>query len=105
MTDDRKGGLALIAGALGLLATMSIHPAGHELFEPGRLAAATLRAGQAHALALTTLPVSFLGALALTRRLSAPDRLGLAALVAHAFGLVAGMAACLLYTSPSPRDS
>ena len=102
MTDDRKGSLALIAGTLGMLATMSIHPSGHELFEPGAFASAARLAVGAHALALASLPLSFLGALALAQRL-APDRLGLAGLVLYGFALVAGMIAAVVSGLVAPE--
>lgn len=102
MTDDRKGGLALIAGALGLLVTMSLHPSGHDLFVPGEFASAARLGLVAHALALATLPLSFLGALALARRL-APDRLGLAGLVLYGFALLAGMIAAAVSGLVAPE--
>ncbi|HVT60635.1 MAG TPA: hypothetical protein VHR45_19835 [Thermoanaerobaculia bacterium] len=94
MTDDRKGGIALITGSVALLVIMTLHPSGHDL-----LAAADQFAFQAfltaavHTLGLAAMPVLFLGALALSRRLAAPDRLAVAALVVYGFALVAGMAA------------
>lgn len=103
MTDDRKGGLALIAGALGMLVTMRIHPSGHELFVPGQFEPAARLALGSHALALTTLPLSFLGALALARRLDGPDRLGLVGLVLHGFALVAGMIAAAVSGFVAPE--
>lgn len=96
MKDDRKGGLALIAAVLGMLVTMSIHPSGHDLFEPGKERAAALLVVLAHALGLASLPLSFLGALALTRRLDGPDRLAVSALVLHACALVCGMIAAVM---------
>src|SRR5205807_3707093 len=49
-----------------------------------------------HALAIALLPVSLLGALALSRRLASSDRLSIAALVVYGFGLIAAMAAAAL---------
>ena len=49
-----------------------------------------------HALAVASLPVMFLGALALSRRLASPDRLALAALVAYGFALVAVLVAAVV---------
>ncbi len=96
MTDDRMGGIALIAGVVGGMVTMVLHPTGHDLLAPGRLASMALLATGVHALALASLPVSFLGALALSRRLASPDRLGVAALVVYGFALAAAMAAAVV---------
>jgi hypothetical protein len=92
MTDDRLGGLALIAGSAGSLLTMSLHPTGHD-FLAGQLDATAARMIGVHALAIGTLPISFLGALALSRRTAGPGRLALAALVAYALALLAGLIA------------
>lgn len=94
MTDARKGGIALIAGAVGTLVTMAFHPSGHELRTAGERfgGMASLTAG-VHALAIASLAVLFLGALALTQRLAASDRLATAALVAYGMALVAGLGA------------
>ncbi len=92
MTDDRLGGLALIAGSAGSLLTMSLHPTGHD-FVAGQLDATAARMIGVHALAIGTLPISFLGALALSRRTAGPGRLALAALVVYALALLAGLIA------------
>jgi hypothetical protein len=96
MTDDRRGGIALIAGAAGAIVTMSIHPSGHDLSAPGQFDAMARLAVAAHALALATVPVSFLGAMALSRRVATPDRLALAALVTYAFASLAVMSAAVV---------
>jgi hypothetical protein len=93
MNDDRKGGAALIAGTLLMIVTMSLHPTGHDLFRPGQLEHFASLGVIAHAIAITSLPLSFLGALALTGRLTAPGRISVMALVVFGFALVAGMAA------------
>jgi hypothetical protein len=95
VTDEQKGGIALVAGAVGGMVTMALHPTGRDLFTPGHFAPMASLATAVHALAIASLPVSFLGALALTRRLAAPDRLAVpaAALVVYGFALVAAMVA------------
>lgn len=87
------GGIALVAGSIAGIITMSLHPSGQDLMEPGRFAATAFVGIAVHALAIASLPVLFLGAWALTRRLDAPDRLAWAALVVYGFGLAAVMAA------------
>lgn len=96
MTEERKGGLALIAGSAGMIVTMSLHPTGHDLFTPGQLERMTHVTVAAHALALVSLPVMFLGAMALTRRLASPGRLATSGLVLFGFALVAVMHAAVV---------
>ena len=105
MTDEQKGGVALVAGAIGGLVTMALHPTGRDLMAPGHAASMAALATAVHALAIASLPVSFLGALALTRRLAAPERLALplAALVVYGFALVAAMAAAAVSGLVGPR--
>jgi hypothetical protein len=94
VTDDRKGGLALITGAIGGLITMALHPTGHDLLGAGDQFAHVAALGTfVHTLAIASMPVSFLGALALSRRLAAPDRLAVAAIVVYGFALAAGLVA------------
>jgi hypothetical protein len=105
MTDEQKGGVALIAGAAGGLLTMALHPTGRDLMTPGHFASMAALATAVHVLAIASLPVSFLGALALTRRLAAPSRLTLpvAALVVYGFALVAAMAAAAVSGLVAPH--
>lgn len=102
MSDDRKGGLALIAGTVGFLITMSLHPTGHDLVAPGQLARMTHLTVAVHSLALASVPVLFLGAFALTRRLASPDRLAIGALVIYSFAGVAGVNAAVAGGLVSP---
>ncbi len=95
MTDNRKGGIALIIGMFGTIVTMALHPAGPDLFRPGRFQAVALMGTSVHSLALLCLPFLFLGALALSRRLNAPDRYALVALVFYGFALFAVMIAAV----------
>jgi hypothetical protein len=103
MNDDRLGGLALIAGAVAGLVTMSLHPTGHDLAAPGPFASAAFRNAAVHGLAIASLPVSFLGALALSRRLESPARLASAALVIYGFALAAVMSAAVVSGFVAPR--
>ena len=102
MTDDRKGGIALIAGTAGTIVTMSFHPTGRDLLAPGQFESMAARSTQVHALAIACLPVLFLGAMALVRRLSAPDRLAVTGLVVYGFSLVAVLTAATLSGFVSP---
>jgi hypothetical protein len=93
MTDDRLSGLALILGSGGMIITMSLHPTGH-------VAAAQVESMihmliAVHALALACMPVQFLGAWGLSRRVASPDRLGMVGLVLYAVALLAVMNAAV----------
>ena len=96
MTEDRKSGLALIAGSVGLIITMAFHPTGHDLFVPGQLEHVARVGVAVHTLALFCIPVLFIGALGLSRRLDSPDRLSLCAVVAYGFAGVAAMNAAAI---------
>ena len=93
MTDDRKSGLALIAGMVGTIITMAFHPTGHDLAAPEHAASMMQVNVAVHSLALVCIPILFLGALGLTRRLASPNRLALAGLVLFGFAEVAVMIA------------
>jgi hypothetical protein len=90
MKDNRLGGIALIVGAVSGMITMSLHPvAGAHPITPEQFEKlAPLMIG-VHVLAIAGIPFSFLGALALARRLDSPGRLALAGLVIYSLGLVA----------------
>lgn len=94
MKDNRLGGIALIVGAASGMITMSLHPvAGAHPISPAQFEKlATLMIG-VHVLAIAGVPFSFLGALALARRLDSPGRLALAGLVIYSLGLIAVMIA------------
>jgi hypothetical protein len=95
MTDDRKSGTALIAGSLGGILTMAIHPTGAGSLTPGQVEHLALVSGIAHSIAMLSFLLLFLGACGLTRRLAAfartpdPDRLAFAAIVTFGFACVA----------------
>ena len=98
--DQRTGARLLIAGSVAGIITMVLHPVGPHggaLPSPHALETLTRLNRIIHGLALTALPMMFLGAMALTRRLAARGgRLPLAALVVYGFALVAIMSAgCL----------
>ncbi len=58
MTDDRMGGIALIAGTAGSIATMILHPSGHNLFAPGQLEPMVRLGVIAHTLGIASMPIS-----------------------------------------------
>lgn len=95
MTKQRLGGWALIAGSIAGILAMSQHPTAEDLFAPGQLAPMSRMLILVHALALVSLPVLFLGALALWQRLGSDDGLSVAGLVLYAFAMVAVMNAAV----------
>jgi hypothetical protein len=109
MTKDRLGGLALIAGSVAGIVTMSQHPTAEDLFAPGQLESAARMLVLVHALALVSLPMLFLGALVLWKRLGSNDGCAIAGLVLYAFAMVAVMNAAvfdgLVTASIAPRIS
>jgi hypothetical protein len=93
MTDDRMSGMALITGMAGSIITMALHPTGHDLSAPEHSATMMQLNVAVHSLALVCVPILFLGAIGLTRRLASTNRLALAALVMFGFAEVAVMIA------------
>jgi hypothetical protein len=97
MNDNRVGGIALIAGALSGIVTLTFHPAGGQhRVTPAQLETLIAVVIGVHALAIAGLPVSFAGGLALARRIDSPLRLALLGLIVYGFGLVAMMAAATM---------
>jgi hypothetical protein len=97
MNDKRLGGLALILGAISGIVTLTFHPSGaaHPV-TPGQFEALVAIIIGVHALALSGLPLSFAGALALTHQLDSRFRIAILGLVVYGFGLVAMMIAATL---------
>jgi hypothetical protein len=79
MTDDRKSGIALIAGSAGMILTMALHP--HGAIKPEQVESMARNLTIVHSLALASLMVLFLGTLGLSRRLRNADRLDVVGLV------------------------
>ena len=94
MKDNRLGGIALIMGAVSGMITMSLHPvAGAHPITPDQFEKLAILMIGVHVLAIAGIPFSFLGALALTRRLDSPGRIAMTGLVIYGLGLVAVMIA------------
>ena len=96
--DNRTGGRLLVIGSLAGIITMVLHPVGPHggaLPSPHAMETLTRLNRVIHGLALAALPVMFLGAMALTRRLTTGQgrRLPLAALVVYGFAVLAILSA------------
>jgi hypothetical protein len=89
MTDNRKAGIALIAGSLGGILTMAIHPTGGGQLAPKQVAHLAVVSAVAHSIALISVVVLFLGACGLARSMATADRLSFAAIVTFGFACVA----------------
>jgi hypothetical protein len=87
MKEDSAGGISLMASALALLATMALHPTGHDVLRGGGKAAVS------HSLALISVPLALYGFLILTRRLGG---LSLLAFITYTSGAVAVINAAVL---------
>jgi hypothetical protein len=89
MTDDRKAGIALIAGSLGGILTMAMHPTGRASLTPEQAVHLSVLSGTIHSLALVSVLLLFLGACGLARSIAATDRISFAAIVTFGFACVA----------------
>jgi hypothetical protein len=89
MTDDRKSGIALIAGSLGAILTMALHPTPSASLSAEQVSRLMAGSGIAHALGMVSILLLFLGACGLTMRIAAADRFSFAAIVTFGFACVA----------------
>jgi hypothetical protein len=89
MTDERRSAIALIAGSAGMIITMIFHPGGK--IAPEQLEHVIRVSIGVHSLALASIPVLFLGAWGMTRRLDGGDRLAWAGLVLFGMASIAVM--------------
>ena len=88
--DDRKAGIALIAGSLGGLLALHIHPRGAATInDEAQAAHLAITSAAAHSLALVSMLLLFLGACGLAHRLNRDDRISFIAIVTYAFACVA----------------
>jgi len=89
MTDNRKSGIALIAGSLGLILTMAMHPIPTASLTAEQIVHLMRLSAIAHSIAMVSALLLFLGAYGLTRSILAADRIAFAALVIFGFACVA----------------
>jgi hypothetical protein len=85
--------IAFFIGMTGTIITMALHPTSQDVAGSANASHMMQLNIAVHALALVCVPILFLGALGLTRRLAAPNRLALSALVLYGFAQVAVMIA------------
>jgi hypothetical protein len=89
MTDNRKSGIALTAGSLGLIITMAMHPIPTASLPAEQMVHLMRLSGIAHSIAMVSALLLFLGACGLTRSILAADGMAFAALVIFGFACVA----------------
>ena len=101
MTDNRLSGIAMIAGQVGLLLTLSLHPSGK--ITPAQVDQMVHKLIAVHSIALAGLPLMILGALGLSRLLSSFDRdrpnrnrLSVAAFVIYSFAIAASLSGIVI---------
>lgn len=89
MTDNRLSGIAMIAGQVGLLLTLSLHPSGK--ISPAQVDQMVHKLIAVHSIALAGLPLMIIGGLGLSRLLSSlhRNRLSVAAFVIYSFAIAA----------------
>lgn len=93
MTDNRKSGIALIAGSVGGLLVMAMHPSASAALPAEQVQHLMSLSGAVHSIALVSFLLLFLGACGLTQRLARADRLSFAALITFGFASVGVMIA------------
>jgi hypothetical protein len=101
MTDERRSAIALIAGSAGMIITMIFHPGGK--IAPEQLEQVIRLNIAVHALALASIPVLFLGAWGMSRRLDGGDRVAWAGLVLFVLASIAVMIAGTLNGLVAPK--
>jgi hypothetical protein len=92
----RLSGWALIAGSVGILVTLFLHPNERGLFDPSQIESVRRTTIIVHSVALFALPLLFMGALGLSRRIGWDSASAVAALIIYAFALGAMMNAIVI---------
>jgi hypothetical protein len=92
----RLSGWALIAGSVGILVTLVLHPNERGLFDPAQIESVRRTTIIVHSVALFALPLLFMGALGLSRRIGWDSADAVAALIVYAFALGAMMNAIVV---------
>ena len=93
MNDNRLSAIALIAASCGMIITMAVHPAGH--ISQAQLDGTIRMLIIVHSFALFLVPIQFLGAWGLSRRLAGTVRLEMIGLVFYGMALIAVMSAAV----------
>jgi hypothetical protein len=89
MTDNRKSGIALIAGSVGGIVTMAIHPTAGGPMTVAQVHRLAIVSGVAHGLAMVSVLLLFLGACGLAKSIAGADRISFAAIVTFGLACIA----------------
>ena len=92
----RLSGWALIAGSVIVVVTLTFHPSEHGLLDPAQIESVVRAMITVHSMALVTLPLWFIGAYGLSRRVSPSNLIGVTGLVIYGFALLAMMNAVVI---------
>jgi hypothetical protein len=92
----RLSGLTMVAGSVGVFVTLILHPSERGLFDPAQVGSIGRMMIIVHSLALVSLPLWFIGAFGLSRRIGWCGSFSLAALIIYGFGLAALMNAVVI---------
>lgn len=103
MTTSSRAAAALVLGSLAGLATMLMHPTGHDVINNAATNASNALNAVAHSIAILAQPLLLLGTLALTARLAGQRDLAVSAYVFYAMAVVAVLIAAVAsgFVSPS----
>jgi hypothetical protein len=93
MNDNRLSAIALIAASCAMIITMAVHPTGH--ITQAQLEGTIRMLIVVHSFALFLVPIQFLGAWGLSRRLAGTVRLEVVGLVFYGMALIAVMSAAV----------
>jgi hypothetical protein len=92
----RLSGWALIAGSVGILVTLVLHPNERGLFDPTQVESVARMTIVVHSIALFALPFLFIGGLGISQRIGWDSSGAVAALIFFGFALVAMMNAIVI---------
>ncbi|HYL63050.1 MAG TPA: hypothetical protein VE077_10550 [Candidatus Methylomirabilis sp.] len=93
--------MALIAGSLGMIITMVLHPRGR--IAPAEVDALVRKLLEVHSLALASIPLLFLGAWGIARRFAAADRLSWTGLGIYGYATAAVLSGTVMDGLVEPR--
>ena len=92
----RLSGWALIAGSVGILVTLVVHPNERGLFDPAQIESVARMTIVVHSIALFALPFLFIGGLGISQRIGWDSSGAVAALIFFGFALAAMMNAIVI---------
>ena len=89
MTDNRKSGIALIAGSVGGIVTMAIHPTAGGPMTVAQVHRLAIVSRVAHGLGIASVLLLFLGGCGLARSIASADRMSFAGIVMFGVACIA----------------